>query len=425
MANDMQNKSAILSNQPDLLDVDSIKADFPILKQLINGNRLVYLDSAATTQKPASVIVAMENYYRTINANIHRGLHTLSEKATSAYEHSRQHVAQFIGGTSPEEIIFTRGATESINLVAYTWGETNISEGDEIVLTEMEHHANIVPWVILAQKKKAVLKITPITSEGLLDLSSLDSLITPRTKLVAVTHMSNVLGTINPVNEIVQKAKAMGAVVLIDGAQAAPHMGIDVTDIGADFYTFSGHKMLGPAGVGVLYGRQELLEEMPPFIMGGEMIRDVSFDRITWNDLPHKFEAGTPSIGDVVAFDAALHYLEDLDFSRMGEHERALTEYTIGKLDELGTIEIHGPRNVDRRGGVVSFTHARVHPHDVSTFLDTKGIAVRAGNHCAQPLTKRLGKVATTRVSLYVYNDKQDIDLLCAALVDMERFFGV
>ncbi|MEW5994388.1 MAG: cysteine desulfurase, partial [Candidatus Zixiibacteriota bacterium] len=388
------------------LSHENIKADFPILDQVVDGHRLVYLDNAATTQKPRVVINALIEYYRKYNANIHRGLHYLAEKATEAYEHTREHVAQFIGGVDPREVIFTRSTTEAINLLAYSWGEINIAEGDEIVITEMEHHANLVPWVILAQKKRAVLKRIPITICGHLDVSGIDDIITPKTRLLALTHMSNVLGTITPVTELAEKAHALGAVVLADGAQAAPHLPVDVTSLGVDFYAFSAHKMLGPTGVGVLWGRRELLEAMPPFNMGGEMIREVRFDRITWADLPYKFEAGTPNVADVVAFDAALHYLEDLGMENVRQHEINVVRYAIERLSEVDGLEIQGPTESTQRGGAISFTDKDIHPHDISTFLDSKGIAVRAGHHCAQPLMRILGKIATARASVYIYNDQ-------------------
>ncbi len=407
------------------LDVARIKADFPILDERINSHKLVYLDSAASSQKPRVVIDAISEYYRKSNANVHRGLHVLSERATEGYEKTRTHVASFIGGVNREEVIFTRGATESINLVAYTWGEVNIKEGDEIVITEMEHHANLVPWVILAQRKKAVLKRIPITVCGHIDLSGIDKIITERTKLVAISHMSNVLGTISPVSQIAELAHQVGAVVLADGAQAAPHLPVDLKTLGVDFYAFSSHKMLGPTGVGILWGRKELLGAMPPFNFGGEMIREVRYDKITWNDLPHKFEAGTPNIADVVAFDAALSYLEQLGMANIRAHEMELTAYALEKLGQIPRLEIQGPQEVELRGGAISFTDPDIHPHDISTYLDSRGIAIRAGHHCAQPLVKALGKVATARASLYVYNDKGDIDALCDALIEMRKYFGV
>jgi len=420
------------NHRPDIPDhgmlpfeIERIKADFPILGQEIEGKRLVYLDNAATTQKPRVVINALLEYYRKYNANIHRGLHFLAEKATEAYEHTREHVAAFIGNVDHREVIFTRGTTESINLLMYTWGEQNIGEGDEIVITEMEHHANLVPWVQLAERKKAVVKRIPITFCGHLDLTNIDDIITDKTKLVAVSHMSNVLGTINPVRELAAKAHAVGAVILADGAQSVPHMEVDVKDLDVDFLAFSSHKMLGPTGVGVLYGRRELLEEMPPFNFGGEMIREVRFDRATWADLPHKFEGGTPNIADVVAFDAALHYLEDIGFDNIRRHEIALTGYAMERMAEVPGLEIQGPLETESRGGAISFTDHDLHPHDISTFLDSKGIAVRAGHHCAQPLMRVLGKVATARASLYIYNDQQDIDDLVESLKEMRRYFGL
>ncbi len=407
------------------LDVARIKRDFPILGLQVHGHRLVYLDNAATSQKPLSVIDAIDTYYRRRNANIHRGLHYLAEEATAAYEKTRQHVADFVGGVQPEEIIFTRGTTEAINLVAYTWGETNIKEGDEIVITEMEHHANLVPWVMLAKRKNAILKRIPITFCGHLDLGQIDEIITPRTKILAITHMSNVLGTINPLGDLISKAHRHGAVVLGDGAQSAPHLKVDVKDLDVDFYALSSHKMLGPTGVGVLYGKRELLEAMPPFNFGGEMIDEVYFDNATWAELPHKFEAGTPDIANVAAFDAALSYLEQLGMDRIRQHEEELTAYAIKRMSEVEGLEIQGPQEAADRGGAVSFTDNTLHPHDISTFLDSRGIAIRAGHHCAQPLLRVLGKVATARASFYVYNDEADVDALVDALQEMRRYFGL
>ncbi|MCK4632049.1 MAG: cysteine desulfurase [candidate division Zixibacteria bacterium] len=407
------------------MDVAKIRADFPILDQEVNGNRLVYLDNAATSQKPLSVINALNDYYLKYNANIHRGIHALAEEATEAYEASRRRTAQFLGGVDPDEIIFTRGTTEAINLLARSWGEENISAGDEIVVTEMEHHANFVPWVLLAQKKKAVIKRIPITLCGHLDLSDLDSIITPRTKLVAVTHMSNVLGTINSLTEISEAAHKNGAVVVIDGAQAAAHLSLDLKALNVDFYAFSAHKMLGPTGVGVLWGRRELLEAMPPFITGGEMIRHVSFEKITFTELPHKFEAGTPNIGNVIAFRTALDYLDNLGMDNIRAHEIALTQYCIEQLTKLDGIEIQGPLDYTERGAAISFTDADIHPHDIGTFLDSRGVAIRAGHHCAQPLMRAMGKVATARASLYIYNNQSDVDTLVETLIEMRKYFGV
>jgi len=407
------------------LDVAAIKEDFPILNETVHGHRLVYLDNAASSQKPREVIDALLDHYRHNHANIHRGLHTLADRSTQLYERTRRHVAQFIGGVKPEEIIFTSGTTESINLVAYTWGEANIREGDEIVITEMEHHANLVPWYQLARRKNAVLKQIPITVCGHLDLSNVDKIVTPRTRLVAVCHMSNVLGTVNPVRQLADIARKVGARILVDGAQSAPHMPVDVTELGADFFVFSSHKMLGPTGVGVLYGRYDLLENMPPFHTGGEMIREVRFDKVTWNDVPHRFEAGTPNIAGVIAFDAALTYLERIGMANVHHYESELTRYAFERLAELPGLEIQGPQVVEQRGGAISFTDPDIHPHDISTFLDSRGIAIRAGHHCAQPLMRILGKVATARASHYIYNDRNDIDALVDALKEMRKYFGV
>ncbi len=407
-----------------VIDIQKIKNDFPILKRKIRGNKLVYLDSGASTQKPIEVINAHTEYFNTINSNIHRGLHTLAEEATNAYEKTRTHIAKFIGGVKTCEVIFTAGTTESINMVAYTWGEANISEGDEIVLTDMEHHANLVPWVMLAKRKNAIIKRIPITDDGRLDLDDIDKIITEKTKLVAVTHMSNVLGTLNPIKQLAEIAHKNGAIILADGAQSAPHMPVDVLDMDVDFFAFSSHKMLGPTGVGVLYGKENILEKMPPFNMGGEMISEVSFDRITWAELPHKFEAGTPNIAGVVTFDAALTYLENIGMDNIHAYETKLTDYAINKLLQIDGLKIQGPNNAINRGGAISFTDKDLHPHDISTFLDSKGIAIRAGHHCAQTLMKRMGTIATARASLYIYNDEADIDALYDALIAMRKYFG-
>ncbi len=412
------------TNKDFVFDIQKIKSDYPILQREIRGHKLVYLDSGASTQKPIEVINAHEEFFKTINSNIHRGLHTLAEESTNAYEKTRTHIAKFIGGVKTSEVIFTAGTTESINLVAYTWGEANISEGDEIVLTDMEHHANLVPWVMLAQRKNAVIKRIPITDDGRLDLTDIDKIITEKTKLVAVTHMSNVLGTLNPVKQLAEIAHKNGALILADGAQAVPHMPVDLLDLDVDFYAFSSHKMLGPTGVGVLFGKENILDKMPPFNMGGEMISEVSFDRITWAELPHKFEAGTPNIAGVVTFDAALTYLDEIGMDNVHTYETKLTAYTIDKLLQIDGLKIQGPNNAINRGGAVSFTDKDLHPHDISTYLDSKGIAIRAGHHCAQTLMKRMGTIATARASLYIYNDESDIDALFDALIAMRKYFG-
>ncbi|MEW5796475.1 MAG: cysteine desulfurase [Candidatus Zixiibacteriota bacterium] len=425
MQPDTRKTSLSAESLPKELDVAAIKADFPVLNQKVNGYPLVYLDSAASSQKPREVINAILEHYRHNHANIHRGIHTLADRSTQAYENTRSHVARFIGGTEPEEIVFTSGTTDSLNLIAFAWGDLNVHEGDEIVITEMEHHANIVPWYQLAQRRKARLKIIPITVCGHLDLSNINDIITSRTRIVALCHMSNVLGTINPVTEVAAIAHRHGAIVVVDGAQSAPHMSVHIRDLGADFFAFSAHKMLGPTGVGVLWGKRELLEETPPFRTGGEMIREVRFDKVTWNDIPHRFEAGTPNISGVVAFDAALNYLERLGMPAVHHHEMELTKYAFGRLAELPGLEIQGPQDVEQRGGAISFTDPVIHPHDIGTFLDSRGVAIRAGHHCAQPLMRVMGKVATARASFYVYNDKQDIDVLVESLKEMRKYFGV
>ena len=402
---------------------EALKRDFPILSREINGKPLIYLDSAATTQKPLSVLDSLESYYRNHNANVHRGLHTLAEEATVAFEATRDKVAQFIGGVKREEIIYTRNATEAINLVALSWGERNIHKGDRIVITEMEHHANLVPWIMLSKKTGAELVYIPIDNEGFLKLDNINEIISPSTRLVALTHMSNVLGTINPVEEIIALGHKRGAVVLVDGAQSVPHMPVDVRAMDADFLAFSAHKMLGPTGLGILYGKEHLLNEMEPVTFGGEMISDVQFDSVKWNILPWKFEAGTPHIAGAVAFGAALDYLDKLGMDNIRRHEMELTAYALEKLAELDYIKIFGPKDVRFRGGAVSFVDKDIHPHDLATFLDSLGIAVRAGHHCAQPLTRLLGVSATTRASFYLYNTKDDIDALINALKESRRYF--
>jgi len=404
-------------------DVDKIRNDFPILKRKIGNNPLVYLDSAATTQKPVQVISALNDYYTKTNSNVHRGLHTLAEESTSAFEETRRKIADFIGGVKTEEIIYTRNATEAINLVAYSWGRKNIKKGDRIVLTEMEHHANLVPWIALAKETGAELKYIPIDDNYRLRLNEIDGIISANTKLVAMTHMSNVLGTINPVEEIGRLAHAKGAVFLVDGAQSAPHLPIDIKSIDADFYAFSAHKMLGPTGIGVLYGKESILNRMEPFIYGGEMISEVRYDFADWNDLPWKFEAGTPNIAGAVGFSPALDYLSNIGMDLVRDHELELTSYTIARLSELDSIKIIGPKDTDMRGGAISFIDRDIHPHDLATFLDSRGIAVRAGHHCAQPLMKRLGLVATARASVYIYNTKAEIDRLTNVLREARRYF--
>jgi cysteine desulfurase/selenocysteine lyase len=405
------------------LNVNQIRADFPILSRKINGQEMVFLDSAASSQKPQQVIDKLTQYYQRHHANVHRGMYTLSLEATEMYEVARRDVARFIGAPNPASIIFTRNATEAINLVAFSWGEANLSSGDEILLSELEHHANIVPWVRLKEKTGCAIRVIPITPEGTLNLSNLDNLINSRTRLVSLGKMSNALGTINPVEEIFAKAKKVGAITLCDAAQSAPHMPTNVTEIGCDFLALSAHKMLGPTGIGVLYGNLELLEQMPPFISGGEMIDRVSFDEVTYNVVPNKFEAGTPNIADAIAFSAAIEYLERIGMSAVREHEKEITTYALEKLGELDFITLYGPTSSENRGGAVSFALEDVHPHDVGQFLDCFGIAVRAGHHCAQPLMKALGVTATTRASFYIYNTLAEVDRLCEALTETRKYF--
>ena len=405
-------------------DPARIRDDFPILHQEVNGHPLVYLDNAATTQKPRAVIDALVHYYETTNANIHRGIHTLAVRATNDYEAVRAKAARHIGATNDQDIVFTRNTTESINLVARAWGDANLSEGDEIVLSLMEHHSNIVPWQLLAARTGAVLRYADIDEQGELDLDALRDLIGARTKVVSIVHMSNVLGTINPVAEIAEMAHAVGALMLVDGAQSAPHLPLDVEALGCDLFAFSAHKMLGPTGVGVLWARPGLLAEIEPFLGGGEMISIVRPEGSTWAEGAHKFEAGTPNIADVIAFGAALDYLRDLGMDVVREHEKRITAYALDALGRAGGITVHGPSEVERRGSAVSFTLEDVHPHDVSTIVDSRGVAIRAGHHCAQLLMRRLNVPATNRASFYIYNEEREIDVLVDALEQAKRVFG-
>lgn len=407
-----------------MLNVQAIRKDFDILGREMRGKPLVYLDNAATTQKPRVVIEALVEYYQNYNANIHRGIYYLSELATEKYEHVREKTARFIGAPDPATIIFTRNATEAINLVAYAWGRQYIEPGDEIVLTEMEHHSNLVPWQLLAQEKGARLRHIGITEDGRLALDDLDEIITERTKLLSITRMSNVLGTINPVKPLIDRAHAKGAVCLIDGAQGVPHLPTRVLELDCDFLAFSAHKMLGPTGVGVLYGKREWLERMPPFLGGGDMISRVWLDRATWNKLPWKYEAGTPNIADVIAFGAALDYLEQIGMEAVQAHERELTAYALEQLSRVPGIRIFGPRHVEDRGGVISFDLEGVHPHDIGQLLDAEGVAIRAGHHCCQPLMERLDVSATARASFYIYNTEEEVDRLVEAVRKVERVFS-
>ena len=407
------------------LDARAVRADFPILSTTAHGHPLVYLDSAATSQKPLAVIEAMDTYYREYNANVHRGIYSIGERATAAYEAARASVARFINAPSAREIVFVRNATEATNLVAGTWGRRNIGRGDAIVLTEMEHHANLVPWQLLVQEKDADLEFIPITDDGLLRLDVLDVLLRLKPRLVAFTHVSNTLGTINPVREIVDRAHAAGALVLVDGAQAVPHLPVDVQALGADFYVFSGHKMLGPTGSGGLWARRELLDAMPPFLGGGEMIREVHLRRSEWNEVPWKFEAGTPDVAAAIGLGAAAEYLMALGMDRAREHERELVAYTLEVLPrEVPGIELYGPMDADLRGGVIPFNLPGVHPHDVAQVLDRSGVCVRAGHHCTMPLHERLDLAATARASFNVYSTREDVDALVAGLQEVVALFG-
>jgi cysteine desulfurase / selenocysteine lyase len=401
------------------------RADFPILAREINGKPLAFLDSAASAQKPAAVLDAMNHFARTSYANIHRGAYTLSEEATRAYERARKNVAKFINARSARELIFTRNTTESINLVARTWAEANLCPGDALLLTEMEHHSNIVPWQLAAQRAGAEVFYTPVTDEGELDLAAYEALLERHTpKLVAVTQMSNVLGTLTPLPELIAKAHAVGALVLVDGAQGAPHLPVDVRALDCDFYAFSGHKMLGPSGIGVLWGRAELLEAMPPFMGGGDMIREVTLAGSTWNDLPWKFEAGTPAIVEAVGLGAAVDYLRQLGMERVHAHEQAMTTYALERLRTIPGLTIYGPP-AERRGGVISFTLGDIHAHDLATLLDREGVAIRAGHHCAQPLMERLQVAATARASFYVYTTSAEVDTLAEALERARAIFAL
>jgi cysteine desulfurase/selenocysteine lyase len=406
-------------------DVHQLRQEFPVLHQEVNGKYLAYLDNAATSQKPNKVLETVGKYYRRDNANVHRGIHELSRRATVAYEGARDRVAEWIGASASAEIIWTRGTTESINLVAATWGMDQLSEGDEILLTTMEHHSNIVPWQLVARRTGAKLKYIEMDQEGRLRLDELDSLLTDRTRLVAMTQVSNALGTINPVEEVIAAAHAKGALVLLDGAQAVPHMKVDVGALDADFYAFSSHKMCGPTGVGVLWARRELLEEMSPYQGGGEMISIVGRDESTWAELPHKFEAGTPNIAGAVGAAAAVDFMEEVGYETIHVHERSLLEYALAGLSAIPQMEIFGPKKLDLRSGVISFSLGDAHPHDIATILDTEGVAIRAGHHCAQLVMKHFNVTATTRASFSMYNTTDDVDRLIAGLGVVRNIFGL
>lgn len=406
------------------LNVNEIRKDFPILeRETQNGARVIYLDSTATSQKPARVIEAMNDYYRRSNANIHRGVHTLAEEATAMYEGARERIAKFINAASSREVIYTRNTTESINLVAYSWARANLKAGDLVILTEMEHHSNLVPWHILQMERGIELEFIPVTEDGLLDLETYKTLLNRRPKLVSFTHMSNVLGTINPAAEIIRLAHAAGAITLVDGAQSVPHLKVDVQALDADFYAFSAHKMCGPTGIGVLCGKSALLDAMPPFLGGGDMIKEVKLRSFRANTLPHKFEAGTPAIAEAVGFGAAVDYLSAVGMERIAAHEHEVTEYALDRLEEIPGVKLFGP-SADKKGGVAAFTLDGIHPHDVAQILDKDGIAVRAGHHCAQPLHEKFGIQATSRASFYLYNTKEEVDLLVNGLYKVKEMFG-
>ena len=395
-------------------DPNRIIKDFPILTRKVHGKRLVYLDNAATSQKPQSVIDTIREHYERSNANIHRGIHTLSVESTNAYEAARGNVQRFINASRPEEIVFVRGATEAINLVAQTYGRSTLKKGDEILISTMEHHSNIVPWQILCEQTGAILRVAPINDAGELMFSEYEQMLSQRTKIVAITHISNALGTINPIRKITQAAHKHGAIVLVDGAQAAPHMPIDVQDIGCDFYAITGHKMFGPVGIGALYGRHEMLNQMPPYQGGGEMILSVTFDKTTYNHVPHKFEAGTPNIVGAIGLGAAVDYINAIGMENIAAYEQELLAYATTALQEIDQVQLIG--TAQNKAAILSFTVGDIHPHDVGTVLDQEGVAVRTGNHCAQPAVERFGHSATVRASLALYNTKEDIDALTSAI---------
>jgi cysteine desulfurase / selenocysteine lyase len=407
-----------------MLDINEIRKEFPIFQRETKpGTVLVYLDSTATSQKPLAVIEAMDNYYRRSNANIHRGVHTLAEEATAMYEQARVKVAKFINAPSAHQIIYTRNTTESINLVAYSWARANLKPGDLVILTEMEHHSNLVPWQILQAERGIELDFIPVTEEGLLDLDAYRALLSRRPKLISFTHMSNVLGTINPAAEIIRLAHEAGALTLVDAAQSVPHLKVDVQALDADFLAFSAHKMCGPTGIGILYGKMELLEAMPPFLGGGDMIKEVKLRSYRPNSLPYKFEAGTPAIAEAVGLGAAVDYLSSLGMEAIAAHEHEITEYALERLEEVPGVKVFGP-GAQNKGGVAAFTLDGVHPHDVAQILDQDGIAVRAGHHCAQPLHERFGLPATSRASFYLYNTKEEVDLLVDGIYKVKEVFG-
>lgn len=408
-----------------MFDVDAIRRDFPVLHQQTNGKPLVYLDSAASSQKPQAVIDAVDTCYREYYANVHRGIYDLSEKSSDEFERARKKVARFINAKSWRELIFTRNATESINLVAYSWGLENLHPGDTILVTDMEHHANLVPWQQVARRTGATLAIVPTTADGLLDMAAYKKMLSPSVKLVAFTLMSNVLGTITPAQEMIALAHEIGAVVLVDGAQSVPHLPTDVQSLDCDFLAFSGHKMLAPSGIGALWGRKSLLADMPPFLTGGDMINEVHFDRAEWNQLPWKFEAGTPAIAQAIGMGAAVDYLKNLGMDAVRQHEIELTTYALDRLSRVEGVQILGTMNPELRGGAVAFTFGDIHPHDLASMLNAENIAIRAGHHCAQPLHDKLGISASARASFYIYNKPEEVDRLADALDAARQIFSL
>ena len=407
-----------------LLDIGRIRADFPILdRELASGKKLIYLDSTATAQKPVAVIDAMNEFYRLNNANIHRGIHSLAEESTAMYEKAREQIARLINAPSARQVVYTRNTTESINLVAYTWARANLTAGDLVILTEMEHHSNIVPWQMLEAERGVRLEFVPVTDDYLFDMEIYRDLLKQEPKLVSFAHMSNVLGTINPAKEIIRLAHEAGAITLVDGAQSVPHLPVDVQDLNADFMAFSAHKMVGPTGIGALYGKMDLLQAMPPFMGGGDMIRTVHLRSFVPNEVPYKFEAGTPAIAEAVGFGAAATYLQELGMDKVAAYEHEMTEYVLERLAEIPGVKVFGPE-AEHKGAVASFEMDGIHPHDVAQILDAEGIAVRAGHHCAQPLHEMCGVQSTTRASFYLYNTKEEVDALVEGIYKVKKIFG-
>ncbi len=405
-----------------MLDIDSIRKDFPFLEAENGENPLVYFDNASTTQKPIQVLNKLNQFYRKSNANVHRGVYRLSQQATDAYENARKKIAGFINAKDDRSIIFTRGTTESINLVAYAWAQQQLKPGDEILVTEMEHHSNLVPWQITAERTGAILKYIPLNDDLELDLEKPEKYFTPKTKVFALIHKSNALGKLNPVQQLIRHAKTVGAITVVDGAQSVPHTTVDVQQLGCDFFAFSGHKMLGPTGVGVLFGKPELLESMEPFQSGGEMIEKVTMTHSTWNDIPWKFEAGTPNIAQAVGLGKALDFLQNISMKKVEEHIGELTEYGMKNLSEINGVRIYNKKNI--HGGIISFNVDGVHPHDLAQFLDQDNIAIRTGHHCTQPIMKKLGVSGTARISFYIYNTKEEIDKLCGCMKSTLNYFA-